>query len=284
MEFLIVTGVSGAGKTCVANALEDIGYFCMDNVPARLISEVAGFLKTDYEYEKVAVVTDIRAGLSCEEFSFAVNETEKLGITCKTMFVDCKNSIIFSRYKQSRRRHPLADNTFCDTMSAIALEKEKLKAVKEKCSFYLDTSELSYGLCKSRIAEMFSDNVFGVTDIHCVSFGFKHGIPEDADFVFDLRFLPNPFYVHELKELTGLEKAVSDYVMQFDSAKKYFEHIEKMLDFAIPECLKEGRSQLVIAFGCTGGHHRSVTFAQLLESSLKNKGYKVSVSHRDILK
>ena len=171
-----------------------------------------------------------------------------------------------------------------DILTAIEKEQALYKEIKEKCTLRLDTSSLSASLCKSRTVEMFSENSDKSMHIHCMSFGFRHGIPEDADFVFDLRFLPNPYYIPELKELTGLEENVSKYVMQFDTAKSYLGHILSTLDFVIPECVKEGRSQLVIAVGCTGGHHRSVTFAQLIHKHFKEKGLNVSVSHRDILK
>lgn len=284
MEVLIVTGLSGAGKSCVADALEDIGYFCVDNIPTKLIPNLIDLLNKENEYEKVAIVTDTRSGITVEAFTSAILETQELGVPLKTLFVDCKSDVLFSRYKQSRRCHPLMSGKDTDILTVIENEKELYKEIKAKCAFKLDTGSLSVSLCKSRIMGMFSDNSDKCMHIHCLSFGFRYGIPEDADFVFDLRFLPNPYYIPEFKELTGLDESVSSYVMQFDTAKNYLGHILSILDFAVPKCVKEGRSQLVIAVGCTGGHHRSVTFAQLIHKHLKEKGFNVSVSHRDILK
>ncbi len=284
MELIIVTGLSGAGKSCVMNALEDIGYFCMDNLPSKLIPVFAKLLKETQEREKVAVVTDIRAGLTGGDLKEATQLLDELCIPFRVLFLDCNEDKLLSRYKQTRRIHPLIGDK-ADTLSgAILKEKSMLYSVKEMADFVIDTSEFSISDCKTKIISMFSSDAQKQMHIHCMSFGFKHGIPKDADYIFDVRFLPNPFYVPELKELTGLNKEVRDFVTNNPSAAEFEKNLHSLVSFIVPECIKEGRSQLVIAIGCTGGHHRSVTFAERLCNMLKDKNYNVIITHRDIKK
>lgn len=284
MKLLIITGLSGAGKSCVADAFEDIGWFCVDNLPAKLIPFFAERLKTDSDYKKVAVVTDIRAGLTVEDINSSVEELNKSDIETQLLFVDCKQDVLFTRYKQTRRSHPLMKKREDSLTEAIKKEILIFKTVKNNADYVIDTTGFSVLSTKQRIISTFSENRNKSMHIHCMSFGFKHGIPEDVDFMFDVRFLPNPFYVDELKPLTGLDEKVSSFVMDNQLAAKFEKHLINLIDFIVPECINEGRGQLVIAVGCTGGHHRSVTFAERIANHLINSGYYVSVNHRDIEK
>ncbi len=284
MELLIVTGLSGAGKSCVMNALEDAGYFCMDNLPSKLIPVFAKLLKEAGEHERVAVVTDIRAGLTDTELKTALLLLDELSVPFSVLFLDCSEEVLLSRYKQSRRIHPLM-NGKCDTLTAaISAEKALLSSVKEMSDLVLDTSELSFFDCKAKIISMFCENAQKQMLVHCMSFGFKYGVPKDADYVFDVRFLPNPFYVPSLKELTGLDEAVQSFVMDSPFSGEFEEKLHSLVSFTVSRCINEGRGQLVIAIGCTGGHHRSVTIAERLSAMLKDNDYKVTVTHRDIKK
>lgn len=276
--------MSGAGKSCVVNSLEDVGFFCVDNLPAKLIPVFADLLKGSKEHDRVAVVTDVRAGESFSELFDALDELNERQIEYKLMFIDASDDVLLNRFKETRRKHPLVQGTYDSVENAIARERKMLSKAKANADFLLETSNLSAIQCRVRVASMFSGSGDKSMHIHCMSFGFKHGIPNDADFVFDVRFLPNPFYIPELKHLTGLDKAVSDYVMSFDESKDFEKKLISLLDCSLPLCVKEGRSQLIIAVGCTGGHHRSVTFAEILYNHFREKGFSSSVSHRDILK
>lgn len=284
MKLIIVTGLSGAGKSCVMNALEDIGMFCMDNLPAKLIPVFAKLLKEAGEYERVAVVTDIRAGVNCQELLEAKELLADIEIECKILYCDCSSEELLYRYKQTRRSHPLMNDKDLSVSQAIMKENELLSPIKNFADYTVNTSGLSLAACKARVNGLFALSEKEQMSIVCMSFGFKHGIPADADFVFDARFLPNPFYVPELKELTGTDKKVRDFVMNSEVSREFEKHLLSLVDFVIPHCINEGKSQLVVAVGCTGGHHRSVTFAESLYAHLKNCNHNVSISHRDILK
>ena len=285
MELILVTGLSGAGKSRVVDALEDIGFFCVDNMPPKLIPTFMQLILGSKEKrDKIAVVTDIRAGLSAESLSSCLQEMDTLQIEYKILFVTADEDTLQSRYKLTRRKHPLSD--MCNGLlnEAIALERERLRTAMQAADFVIDTSHLSPKDCRERVAALFLDNPSAKMHIHCMSFGFKYGIPVDADLLFDMRCLPNPFYVDELKEHTGLEAPVRDYVMKWDVAQIMQAKLFDMLDFLVPLYEKEGKTQLVVAVGCSGGRHRSVVFAEALHNHLLQKQYLSSVNHRDILK
>lgn len=283
MELVIITGMSGAGKSSAVNALEDIGFFCADNMPPELIAMFLQLLSKN-EYNKVAIVTDARAGKNFSYLFNALKEITELGFEYRLMFIDADDEVLVKRYKETRRKHPLTDSSVHSIDEAVRTERLLMKEAREKADIIFDTTGLSAIQCRVRVADMFSTAQKDTMSVHCVSFGYKYGVPNDADLVFDVRCLPNPFYINELKSKTGMDSAVFDYVMSFDESNQLAAKLFDLIDFSLPLYRKEGRSQLVIAFGCTGGHHRSVTFARLIYEYFKEKGYNMSISHRDALK
>ena len=284
MNLLIVTGMSGAGKSLAANALEDMGYFCVDNIPPAIIPVLVEFSARGGEgLQKMAIVTDIRGGEMFNEISDVLHNLKENNVDYKILFLDAEDKVLVRRYKENRRKHPLCDKGL-SVSEAVKSERKALKDIREKADFTLDTSLISVSQLKNQLADIFlSDDNDGLK-ILCKSFGFKYGSDADADLVFDVRCLPNPYYIEELKEKTGLDESVSDYVMGFSESQEFASKIKDFLDFSVPLYLKEGKSQLIIAFGCTGGKHRSVTFAELTARHLKDKGFDVSTFHRDIKK
>jgi len=285
MDLIIVTGLSGAGKSTVIDAMEDIGYFCIDNLPAKHIPELAFSLIREGGKNKVAVVTDVRAGITPDDMKEALSELERMKISFKILFVDCSCEVILNRFRQSRRAHPLSDECI-STDNAVSIEKKLMMPFRQLADYVIDTTLLHQNSLKNRVFDFFRelDGIQSSVKLHFVSFGFKHGAPQDADYVFDVRSLPNPYYVEELKALTGIDEKVSSFVMSFSQAKEFEKKLIGFCDFAVPLCVKDGRSQLVIAVGCTGGHHRSVTFIEILYKHFEVLGYKVSLNHRDINK
>ncbi|HCW80283.1 MAG TPA: RNase adapter RapZ [Ruminococcaceae bacterium] len=283
MEFLIVTGLSGAGKTRAINALEDIGFFCADNIPPKLIET---FYEMSQQAQKtlsqVAVVTDIRGGNMFSSLLETLDQMKAEHKEYKILFLDANDYVLVNRFKETRRKHPLADNCLGSLEQAVQLERSVLRPVKERADYIIDTSYLSPAQLKERISSLFLGDASDALKIHCLSFGFKFGLPTEADLVFDVRCLPNPFYVESLKHLTGLDKPVQDYVMKSDKTKGFIKRFFSLIDYMIPLYCNEGKSQLVIAIGCTGGHHRSVTIAQVLYEHLMEQDLRVSVTHRDI--
>ena len=285
MEFLIVTGLSGAGKSRAMDALEDIGFYCADNIPPKLIA-------TFYELSRqakgtlsrVAVVTDIRGGDMFSSLLQTLDRMKEEKKEYRLLFLDANDFTLVNRFKETRRKHPLADNCLGSLEQAVKLERDVLRPVKERADYVIDTSLLSPAQLKERISGLFLGDASDALRIHCVSFGFKYGIPAEADLVMDVRCLPNPYYVEELKNLTGLDEPVRSYVMKWDQTKGFVRRFFDLVDFMIPLYCDEGKSQLVIAIGCTGGHHRSVTLAELLYNHLLQKDLRVSVNHRDIHK
>ncbi len=281
-EFVIVTGISGSGKSCAVNVLEDIGYYCIDNMPPLLIEKFAEICEKNDEINKAAIVTDIRGGTLFLNMNESIEQLKNRGLNIKVLFVDANPAVIKRRYKETRRPHPLFDLANGDIDKAIEAEAAMLEPMRSIADYYIDTSLMSTATFKENIINIFLDNPSDSMTISCMSFGFKYGVPNEADLVFDVRCLPNPFYIPELKTKTGMDKEVRDYVMKFDSSKTLLDKLYELIDFLIPQYLHEGKSQLVIAFGCTGGKHRSVTFAQMMYDHIKDGGFKVRVLHRDL--
>ncbi len=284
MKFLIVTGMSGSGKSGAVNVLEDIGYYCIDNIPPQLIPKFAEICKNNGQMQKVAIVTDIRGGELFLELDEGVNYLKNNGLDTSILFLDSSDDVLIKRYKETRRRHPLDEQCHGSLQRAINTEREVLSSVREYADYYIDTSELSMGQLKETVYSLFLDNPNDSMVVKVMSFGFKYGVSREADLVFDVRCLPNPFYIPELKQHTGLESCVRDYVLSFEQSQELVKKLEDMLDFLIPLYIHEGKSQLVIAFGCTGGKHRSVTFAETIFKYLSEKKMKCRISHRDITK
>ena len=285
MRFVIVTGVSGAGKTAALKMLEDANYFCVDNLPIPLLEKFASLMPEIHgeDVQNVALGIDARSGRSLDELEVVLDRMEKAGYQFEILFLDAEDSVLVKRYKETRRSHPLAMGGRVD--DGIRLERERMRFLKERADYIIDTSHLLTRELKQEIERIFVENQeFCNMMISVLSFGFKYGIPADADLVFDVRFLPNPFYIDELKYLTGNDRGVQDYVMSFPEAGIFLDKLTDLLRFLIPNYIKEGKYQLVVAIGCTGGKHRSVTLANELYRKLRNREakYGVSLSHRDI--
>ncbi len=284
MELVIVTGLSGAGKSAAVDALEDIGFFCVDNMPTELIPTFMQLiLRSEEHRERVAIVADIRLGSSFAALFSALDGLDTMNVPYKILFIDADNDTIMRRYQETRRKHPLADELHAQSIAeAINRERELLLPARQKADYVIDTSQMKSGQFKNRIASLFLENAQNALKVNCISFGFKYGAPKDADLVFDVRCLPNPFYVPELKQHTGLEEPVRSFVMQFEQARGLADKLRDLLDYLLPLYTAEGKSQLTIAVGCTGGRHRSVVFAELINKHLLEKGANSSVFHRDI--
>lgn len=285
MEFVIVTGLSGAGKTRAMHALEDIGFFCVDNLPPALIPVFYDLcVKSESLMGRVAVVTDTRGGELFKSFFTAMEALKRDKKLYRILFLDSSDAVLVRRFKETRRRHPLSEDLNGSLEQAVKLEREMLKPVKECSDYVIDTSGVSPAQLKTRITELFLSNPADSMTVHCISFGFKFGIPMEADLVFDVRCLPNPFYDETLRPQTGLDAPVRDYVMNKEETAGFVARFTDLVDYLLPLYSKEGKSQLVIAVGCTGGHHRSVALAQYMCDYLGGKGVKSSVTHRDIQK
>lgn len=284
MQFIIVTGMSGSGKSSAVNVLEDIGYYCIDNMPPELISKFADICaQSEGKIDKVAFVVDVRGGDLFLKLQDTVSLLKSEHINLKILFLDSSDDVIVRRYKETRRKHPLDEVSYGNIRKAIETEREVLVPIKAASDYYIDTSNTSTSQFRERMYSIFLENN-DYMNIDIRSFGFKFGPLAEGDLIFDVRCLPNPFYIPELKEKTGLDSEVSSYVMKFDEAKELCRKLTDLLDFLIPLYEKEGKSQLVVAFGCTGGKHRSVTFAEAIAKHLKGKNYKVRIAHRDIEK
>ncbi len=285
MRFVVVTGMSGGGKSTALKMLEDMGYYCVDNLPVPLIEKFAELIETpNTELEKVALGLDVRGGM---DFAHSEQVLERLwqeGYTFEILFMDANDATLLKRYKETRRVHPLATEEDFRIESGVRKEREILSSIKKKADYVIDTSKLLTRELKEELDRIFIRNEeFNSLMVNIVSFGFKNGIPADADLVFDVRFLPNPFYIDELKHITGNDRAVQNYVMSFAEAGIFLDKLVDMLKFLLPGYIKEGKYQLVVAIGCTGGQHRSVTLANALYQAMKDKGnYGLSLSHRDI--
>ena len=284
MRFVIVTGMSGGGKRTAIKMLEDIGFYCVDNLPVPLIEKFIELVETpNAEIQKVALGLDVRTDSNFEATYKSLMQLRENGYHFEILFMDANDDTLIKRYKETRRRHPLeGDGERLE--DGIRRERKILKAIKEQSDYVFDSSKLLTRELKVEMDRIFLANEeFNSLMVSVMSFGFKHGIPQDADLVFDVRFLPNPFYLDELKYLTGNDKAVQDYVMQSPDAEAFLIKLMEMLEFLLPGYVKEGKHQLVIAIGCTGGQHRSVTLANELYRRMKNKGnYGLNINHRDI--
>jgi len=282
MEMIIVTGLSGAGKSQALKSLEDSGYYCVDNIPPVLIPRFAELCQNSMDdIKKVALVVDIRGGRFFDDLFQALDELDGAALEYQILFLDARDEVLIKRYKETRRSHPMQLEGRIE--DGIALEREKLKNLKLRSNSIIDTSDLTSHQLRSEVRNVFVEggNTTSMT-VNITSFGFKKGILLDADLVFDVRFLPNPYYIDELKLLTGHSDKIQDYVMQFEEAQIFLDKMKDMVDFLIPQYIKEGKNQLVIGIGCTGGKHRSVTLTHKLHDDLVNKGHRVSMNHREI--
>ena len=283
MRFVIVTGMSGGGKRTALKMLEDVGFYCVDNLPVALIEKFVELIVTpNSEITKVALGLDVRAGQSFDEVEYILGNLRKNGYSFDLLFMESTDAVLLKRYKESRRMHPLSPEGRVE--EGIGKERKILEPIREISDYVIDTSNLLTRELKEELDRIFVKNEeYNSLMVTVMSFGFKYGIPADADLVFDVRFLPNPFYIDELKHKTGQDKEVQDYVMGFEEAKQFSEKLTDMIRFLIPNYVKEGKYQLVIAVGCTGGKHRSVTLANELYSRLKDHGeYGLTIAHRDI--
>ncbi len=285
MHFVIVTGLSGSGKSCAMNALEDIGFYCIDNMPPQLISKFAEICShSEGKLERIAIAVDIRSGEMFDELASVCENMSRDGLDIKILYLESTDDVVIKRYKETRRIHPLNAEFNGNLPKAIEFERNKLNTLREMANYYVDTSFLSTAQLKEQILSIFLENVSDSMIVKVMSFGFKYGASAEADLIFDVRCLPNPYYIPELKHHTGCDECVRNYVMQFEQSKKLYEKLKDLFDFLLPLYVKEGKSQLVIAFGCTGGKHRSVTFAELFTEYMTQKGMRVHKTHRDITK
>ena len=284
MECLIISGMSGAGKSMAVDVLEDSGYYCIDNVPSSLAPRfVELFLSTSAKYKKVALVIDVRSDANIENMFDLRASLSAKGIVCRILFLECSNEEIINRQKANRRRHPLDFNG--DIAEAVAKERAQMDPIRNSADYVIDTTALSTASLKSHLLNLFGeDGGKSAMVISVLSFGFKHGIPHESDMVFDVRFIENPFYIHELRNKTGLDREVYDFVFDKSAAQEFSDKLFDMLDYLIPQYISEGKTSLVVAIGCTGGRHRSVAMAENLKNRLDQKGHNVIIRHRDITK
>lgn len=282
MGFVIVTGMSGAGRNSVLKMLEDMGYFCVDNLPVRLIPKMAELMLDKQEsIDKLALGIDIRNLQGLSELDGILDQIKEQGLEYKILFLDADDGVLLQRYKETRRNHPLALQG--RMTKAIAAERVELSFIKDRADYIIDTSHMLVRELKHEIDQIFlGEKEYENFFVTLLSFGFKHGIPGDSDLVFDVRFLPNPYYIPELKPLTGNDRSVYDYVMATDQAKEFQKQLYDMLSFLIPNYIAEGKNQLVVSIGCTGGKHRSVSMVRALEEQMKKLPYTVKLEHRDI--
>ena len=284
MRFVIVTGMSGAGKSTALKMLEDMGYFCVDNLPVPLIPKLAELLSVPgTEINKTALGVDIRSGQSFDELHRVLEELDQAEFRYEILYLESSDNVLVKRYKETRRFHPLSGSDG-RVDKGIELERKRIGFLKERADYVVDTSHMLTRELKKELNKIFVENKeYKNLYITVLSFGFKYGIPSDADLVFDVRFLPNPYYIEELRPLSGNDRAVRDYVMDNDKAKLFLEKLTDMVEFLIPNYIAEGKTQLVIAVGCTGGKHRSVTLAnELYEALEKTDNYGIRIEHRDI--
>ncbi|HAE62592.1 MAG TPA: RNase adapter RapZ [Eubacteriaceae bacterium] len=284
MRFVIITGLSGAGKSHTIRAFEDWGYFCVDNLPPKLIPTFAELCsRSDNNIDKVALGVDSRGGVFFDDFANVIADMHERKFKFEVLFLEASDNVLITRYKESRRKHPLANDSRISV--ALKLEREKLAKIRDKANHIIDTSNLSVKDLKAELSKIYlKDMEASGLLINVLSFGFKYGIPLDADLVFDVRFLPNPYYDEVLRPKTGNDKDVQDYVLKYSQTKEFINKLMDMLEFLIPYYTEEGKSQLVISIGCTGGQHRSVTIANIIHEKLQNNKHWAVIDHRDVKK
>ena len=283
MRFVVVTGMSGSGKTTAMKMLEDAGFYCVDNLPLLLVEKFVEMLaEPESEFNKIALGLDVRADIHFEEASDILKSIKESGIPVEILFLDSNDQILINRYKETRQVHPLAQDGHVE--DGVQKERQILEEIRQSADYVLDTTNLLTRELKLELDRIFVQNkAYNSLMITVMSFGFKYGIPTDVDLVLDVRFLPNPYYIDELRAKTGNDKEIQDYVMSFPEANKFLDKLTDMLEFLIPNYVKEGKYRLVIAIGCTGGKHRSVTLANALYNRLKDRGnYGIKLEHKDI--
>ena len=281
MTFLIVTGLSGAGKTRVADVLEDMDYYCVDNMPAALMPKLAEFcMGLGGRYEKVALVTDIRDAGGVDSIFDALKRLDELGLERKILFVEADLRTLIRRYKESRRPHPLQAEAG-SLEAAVGMESERLRRLRDAADYIIDTSRHTLGQLQKEVRELVAPEEPNILAVHILSFGFKYGIPLEADMVLDVRFLPNPYYEPELRPLTGMDNAVYDYVFQRREGREFLDRMVDLLNFLLPLYAEEGKHSFTVAVGCTGGRHRSVAVARALDWYLSQAGHKTDLTNRD---
>lgn len=284
MEILIISGLSGAGKSRAASFLEDMGFYIVDNMPAAMILKFAEFCAGGSQrYDKVALVYDVRTANSPTELFDVLDVLKHSSGACSLLFLEAEPETIIKRYKETRRRHPLMKQA--DSLEkAVLEEKDMMAPLRQRADYIIDTTHLSTAQLRGELLRNFGSGAAekeGMT-VSVTSFGFKHGLPMEADLVFDVRFMPNPYYIQELREKTGLDRAVSDYVFSFQQTHDYMAKLRDLLAFTLPLYAEEGKTELVIAIGCTGGHHRSVAVTHALAADIRDLGYRVRENHRDM--
>jgi UPF0042 nucleotide-binding protein len=282
MELIIVTGMSGAGKSQAVKALEDIGYYCVDNMPPRLIQTFVELCNQSAEdIRRVALVMDVRSGKMFEDLLENVLALQKNNQNTRILLLDCANEVLCNRYKETRRQHPLAEANG-GIEEALKEERALLSPIAALADYRVDTTHLSAGQLKAQIADIFAEESVSTMTVQCMSFGFKYGFPAEADLMLDVRCFPNPYYIPELKEKTGLDRTVREFVLGSEDTRRFLANLTTMLDHLLPLYAGEGRTRLVVAIGCTGGKHRSVTVAGQLAAHIEALGYRATIQHRDI--
>lgn len=281
MQVVIITGMSGAGKTVAIHSFEDLGYFVIDNMLPSLAEKFVDVIKNSGEFDKIAMVMDLRSrGFHSKVLPSLEKLRQRDDLQVRLLFLDADNVTLVSRYKETRRAHPLAPQG--RLLDGVELERKLLTELKSRADEIIDTTNLTPRNLKLRINKLFGHGEGSNFYVEVMSFGFKYGLPLDADIVMDVRFLPNPFYVPELKHQTGNDRAVQEYVMKSDEAMEFYQHLSSLIKGALPGYIHEGKSSLTVAIGCTGGQHRSVTIANRLAADLKDSGYQVNLYHRDV--
>ena len=278
-ELVVITGMSGSGKASVLKAFEDLGYYCVDNLPVGLIPRFAELIGHSSEIERTALVVDVREGRQLEELPTIVKSVKKI-IATKMIFLEASDSVLLRRYSETRRPHPLGIDS--PVKSSLTAERRHLRQIRALADLVIDTSKFNVHELRAHIIELFHKKEKGRNIlVSCVSFGFKHGVPDDADLVFDVRFLPNPHFVPEFRPLTGRHPKVAKYIRSFPQTAEFIQRISELLVYLLPHYIREGKSYLTIAFGCTGGQHRSVMISEDVAKRLRKAGYRVKVAHRD---